>query len=340
MRGDHLNPMNGQEMLWLRNDVLKVGLLPAFGGKIASLSSMRTGEEFLLPPLGAYHHVSPSATFSESDGGGFDECLPSVAACEAYAGKGPVPDHGDLWRLNWHVESQHEAVTLYADSTSRPLRLTRRATLQGASLILEYHLLNLSDSPTTWIWSAHPLLRVDPGDRIVLPESVEWVSVEYSAGDLFLRNTLISWPAAKSTSGFVVDLSKVGEKDGVTAHKLFAKMDKSAWGAVYRAKAAQGLMLRFDHATLPFLGIWICSGAWPEERQEKQYTVALEPTTSNVDSLADAERNGTTRTLAPGERSQWRIEIQLIEAPSSVEFELLCSQVSLSPSNPIPAANL
>jgi hypothetical protein len=327
MRENHPKPMSEQEMVWLQNDALRVGFLPAFGGKIVSLGSVRTGEEFLLPPLGGYHRVSPFANFSESDGGGFDECLPSVAASEGSSGQNPVPDHGDLWRLNWHVESHPDAVTLSAEAESRPLRLTRRANLRGASLILDYDLLNLSDSTTSWLWSAHPLLRVQAGDRIVLPKSVDQVWVEYSAGDLFPRNTLISWPNAKSTSGLMTDLSIVGEKDGVTAHKIFAPMD-TAWGALYRAELAQGLVFRFDQTALPFLGIWICSGAWPNERQNKQYTVALEPTTSNVDSLAEAENNGTARNLAPRDRCQWRIEIQLVEASSFAEFEALCSKLS------------
>jgi galactose mutarotase-like enzyme len=332
--------MTEKQVMWLQNDVLKIGFLPEFGGKIFSLRSVRTGVEFLLPPLGGYRHIAPSASFSQSDGGGFDECLPSVAACVGVAGRDPVPDHGDLWRLKWNVESQYEAVTLNADATSRPLRLTRRATLQGSSLILEYDLLNLSDSTTTWLWSAHPLLQVDAGDRIVLPADVEHVSVEYSAGDMFPRSTLINWPAARSTSGLVADLSTVGEKDGVTAHKLFATMGKSAWAALYRTNAAQGLVLHFNHAALPFLGIWICSGSWPEERQEKQYTVALEPTTSNVDSLTSAERNCTARRLAAGERCQWRIEIELAGACAAVDFDGFCTFASSNGSSPAPDADL
>lgn len=328
MRENRPKPMTQQEIVWLQNDALRVGFLPAFGGKIVSMRSVRTGEEFLLPPLSGYHRVSPFANFSESDGGGFDECLPSVAACEGSSGQNPVPDHGDLWRLNWHVESHHDTVTLSAEAESRPLRLTRRASLRGESLILDYDLLNLSDSTTSWLWSAHPLLRVQARDRIVLPKSVAQVSVEYSAGDLFPGNTLIDWPNARSTSGLTTDLSIVGEKDGVTAHKIFAPMDTAAWGALYRAELAQGLVFRFDQTALPFLGIWICSGAWPNEKQNKQYTVALEPTTSNVDSLAEAENNGTARSLAPRDRCQWRIEIQLVEASSFAEFESLCSKPS------------
>jgi hypothetical protein len=70
--------MNGNKTLLLENDLLQVRILPAFGGKITSLRSVRTGEEFLLSPLKDYRRVSAAADFSESDGGGFDECLPSV----------------------------------------------------------------------------------------------------------------------------------------------------------------------------------------------------------------------------------------------------------------------
>jgi hypothetical protein len=331
--------MNAEQTLSLQNDLLEVRILPAFGGKITSLRSALTGEEFLLPPLQGYHRVSSTANFDESEGGGFDECLPSVASCECIAGEAPVPDHGDLWRISWNVDSQDEGILLRADATSRPLRLTQCATLQKSSLVLDYELFNLSDSPATWLWSAHPLLRVDAGDRIVLPSEIEEVKVEYSASDLVMRNRSIAWPRAHSSLGGVVDLSKVGEKDGRTAHKLFARMGKSGWGALYREKVGQGLVVRFEPSTLPFLGMWICAGAWPATGVEKQYTVALEPTTSNVDSLASAKRNGTSRSLGARERYRWKLEIQLIGASSCLSFDDFRAIVDSSSSNPGPAAN-
>lgn len=300
--------------LLLENDLLQVHISPAFGGKITSLRSVRTGEEFLLPPLKSYQRVSASAKFSEGDGGGFDECLPSVAACESVAGEPAVPDHGDLWRLMWHVHSEHTPVLLHADAVTRPLRLTRQAKLEGPSLILEYELINLSDVPATWLWSAHPLLRVDMGDRIVLPGKVEELLVEYSATDLFASTSSVTWPVARSTSGLSVDLSKVGAKDGVTAYKFFARMDKSGWAALYRKRLGQGLVLRFDPSIVPFVGLWICSGAWPAAGAEKQYTVALEPTTSNTDSLVSAEHNGTACSLPGRGLRRWRLEIEMLGA--------------------------
>jgi len=322
--------VNETKKLLLENDLLQVQILPAFGGKITSLRSVRTGEEFLLPPLQGYRHVSVSASFSESDGGGFDECLPSVATCDSIADEPPVPDHGDLWRSTWNVVSKGDAIVLHCDAVSRPLRLTRRAILDGSSLILEYDLVNLSERPATWLWSAHPLLKVDSGDRIVLPHEIENLTVSYSANDLLEKASSVPWPLAQSTSGCSLDLSKMSDRDGTTAHKLFARMGKSGWAALYRRRIGQGLVMRFDPSVLPYLGLWICSGAWPASGAEKQYTVALEPTTCNMDSLASACLNKTIRSLNAREHFRWKLQIQLAGASRPLNYQDFCTTATIA----------
>ena len=64
--------MNSEETFTLQNEFLQIRILPAFGGKISSLRSARTGEEFLLPPLHHYRQVSRTAGFHEGDLGGFE----------------------------------------------------------------------------------------------------------------------------------------------------------------------------------------------------------------------------------------------------------------------------
>ena len=134
------------------------------------------------------------------------------------------------------------------------------------------------------------------------------------------KQHLIIWPNARSTSGVITDLSKVGKKDGATAYKLFARMSKDGWGALYRHRIEQGLVIRFDPTVLPYLGIWICLGAWPETGK-KQYTVALEPTTSSSDSLASAQENGTACCLDARAHCRWRLELELLGASMSIDLE-------------------
>lgn len=310
-----------QEPVLLQNDSLQVRILPLFGGKIASVRSMRTGEEFLLPPLHQYSHVSANAPFSESDCGGFDDCLPSVATCPLTPDSPAIPDHGELWRVPWKVESQNGTVILNVDASSRPLRLTKRVSLDDSSVIIDYSLENLSSAPVRWLWSAHPLLQVEADDRIILPDEIKEAYVEYSAANILQQQSSVPWPTAISKSGVPIDLDILGIKDGVTAHKLFASVGQQGWAGLYRHRVRQGLMIRFDPLVLPFMGIWICYGAWPEEGAARQYTVALEPTTSNTDSLLTAERNNTHASLETGQSCSWRIKLELLGSSAPINID-------------------
>ena len=305
----------------LRNRLMEATFLPDFGGKMISLTSIRTGEEFLLPPLHPYKRLKATELFERGDAGGFDECLPSVAACEAMGQESPVADHGDLWRLAWEAEATREMVRMQVDAVSRPLRLIRTATFRGRALVLRYELYNLSGRTVPWLWSAHPLFKISPGDRILLPDAVRAVTVEGSCAGDFTKGSVITWPHAQTNAGNIVDLSTIRAVDGRTAHKLFVSMGPSAWAALYRTELGQGVLVRLDPRILPFLGLWICHGAWPAHGLQRQYTVALEPTTSDTDSLMEAAHRGTARMLDPLGHTSWEIEMELLGAESAISYE-------------------
>lgn len=67
----------------------------------------------------------------------------------------------------WQIDSEDNVIVLHTNAVSRPLILTRRATLEGPSLVLDYDLVNLSDAPTTWLWSALPLFRSSRSIRVI-----------------------------------------------------------------------------------------------------------------------------------------------------------------------------
>jgi galactose mutarotase-like enzyme len=56
---------------------------------------------------------------------------------------------------------------------------------------------------------------------------------------------------------------------------------------------------------MPYLGLWICYGGWPDRAGTKQNCVAIEPTTAPVDSLAIA--GPWSRTLAAGASYKWTL---------------------------------
>jgi hypothetical protein len=84
---------------------------------------------------------------------------------------------------------------------------------------------------------------------------------------------------------------------------------------IYREASAQVLEVSFDTKRLPFLGLWLCYGGWPNDGEEpRQYAVALEPTTSPCSTLANAQRTNTAISLEDGEKYDWEILFTVREA--------------------------
>ena len=283
----------------LENEHLRVVIAPQSGGKLISLFSRRTNTEWLLPPLRPYAEARSDAGFENWDGGGFDECLPTVAP------SGTSPDHGELWRQPWQEE---DPVTLRTTARGGALTVQRRALLDGSSLLLHYQVKNVGQRAQSLLYSAHPLLRVEQGDRILLPHAVRSLRVEGSRKQrLGIRGDSIAWPDAEGE-----DLSILGPPDGTQADKLFTSILSGGWCALFRPSIQEGIKLLFDVQTLPYVGLWVCRAAWPESGEAKQYTVALEPASASADALADAEREGTAWRLEAGQERSWGLRFALI----------------------------
>jgi galactose mutarotase-like enzyme len=314
-------PVNVREK---ENVLIKAGscsvqILPDLGGKIASI---RVGaQELLQAPLAPYGPRTREMGFDAGDASGWDECFPSVAACSLDTDAGPVtiPDHGDLWRVEWSQAGDPEETsgsTLRGECFSLPLSLERRVRLAetgaGWRLELDYIARNQGKFATPWSWAAHPLFAVEAGDRIYLPGGIKALRVEGSRNNRLGRSgDTVSWPAAKLSDGTRADLSVVqAERSGI-GDKLFAGplAESKAWCALERPSAGVKLRVSFDATATPYLGLWLCYGGWPERPGLKQMCVAMEPATAPVDSLA--QQGNWTRVLLAGERFHWSMTVEL-----------------------------
>lgn len=301
--------------LALKTDKLEVELLPELGGKISSLR--RNGTELLQGQLKPYTLRTPTIRFEESDASGFDECLPSVSACEiVWPSKTiQIPDHGEFWRLPCQVTHQKvNEVHLSAIGSVLPLRFDRKLKLQGETLQIDYRVENTGDVNTPYVWSAHPLFCVDPDDEIVLPPSVHKVSVEASTRDrLGAKGSVHNWPVAELKGNGQINLSQVGRASDDTGDKLYTIAPTEGWAAIERKRAGLRVAVGFDVKSALYLGLWLCYGGWPEGNGNRQQCVALEPCTAPGDSLALALEKGWARILTPGQSSSWTITITVSE---------------------------
>lgn len=292
-------------------------LQPAFGGKVASIRVR--GHELLQQPLAPVAARTRMMSFDAGDASGWDECLPSVAACAVYtaAGSAQVPDHGDLWRVAWDVIQANQAsATLRGRCFSLPLELERTLTLsetgQGWRIETSYRLTNTGTVDVPWSWAAHTLYATDAGDRIELPETVRELRLEGSGGNrLGQGGDTVRWPLAKLAAGGETDLTIAARPDAGIGDKLFAGPLKANenWCALERPKAGVRIRVSFDTVATPYLGLWICYGGWPERPGPKQVCVALEPATTPVDSLAIV--GPWSRVLKAGESDSWRMTVDL-----------------------------
>jgi galactose mutarotase-like enzyme len=310
-----------EENVLIQAGACSLTIMPHLGGKIASI---RIGDrELLQAPLAPLANRTHTMSFDAGDASGWDECLPSVAACAVATARGTahVPDHGDLWRVAWE---KHESgirdqgsgakVALRGQCFSLPLALERTLDLRevdGAWRVdLDYRLTNTGDYPVPWAWAAHPLFAVEPGDRIVLPRSIHALLVAGSAGGRLGKNgDTVSWPVAKLARGGSIDLSIAQSPESGVGDKLFAGRlaESENWCALDRPSARLRIRVGLDPSVTPYLGLWICYGGWPDRPGPKQTCVAIEPATAPVDSLAEA--GPWSRLLNPGACAQWTMRV-------------------------------
>jgi galactose mutarotase-like enzyme len=161
----------------------------------------------------------------------------------------------------------------------------------------------------------HPLFTAEPGDCVVLPESIHTLRLEGSGKNrLGKGGDTVAWPHAALAEGGQTDLSVAQVPESEIGDKLFTGPLAATenWCALERPKAGVRIKVGFDPAATPYLGLWICHGGWPDRPGPKQTCVALEPATAPVDSLSVT--GPWSRQLAPGESYSW---------PMTVDFELL-----------------
>jgi galactose mutarotase-like enzyme len=312
----------------LRSDELEVIIIPAEGGRIASLRSISSGLEFLTQARSDRQIIKPGleTAFQRGPCAGAEECLPTVGPCADCTGS-PAPDHGDFWQIPWNVDSHDERrLEMHAVGFSRPFRFERIIEVDGASLLLGYRIVNIGSMSYSFVYAWHPLFAVEAGDRVVLPTEVAEVTLSYSRNQAPGPEAKpLEWPELRDSKG-IRDLSVAGEPHHQTAEMIYTRTLHVGRCGLFRGKHQQGVIISFDPSQLPYLGVWLCFGGWPVDGPEpKQAAVALEPTNAPCSTLSEAEQAGLAVCLAPERAFTWDLKVDL--TPRGVSYEDFCARV-------------
>ncbi|MDZ7680505.1 MAG: DUF5107 domain-containing protein [Fodinibius sp.] len=252
----------------LENKELKLLLLPEMGGKILSLIRKESGTEFLQQSdihLTTLRLPEQGEAFLPPYAAGFDECFPNVAPSSYHFNGDDIelPDHGELWTQSWDYEHKSDEILLWTRGNKLSYRFAKHIKLSKSSIEITYELENLEKVPFDYIWSAHPLLDIVPGDELLLPDELSELLLNWSTREeLGTLGDFVSWPKILGNNSNI-DFNYVQDKSLGLAVKLFSNRLTNGRTGIYKKDTDESLIFSFDVNQVPYLGIWLCYGGWP-----------------------------------------------------------------------------
>jgi galactose mutarotase-like enzyme len=276
----------GFEAYVLSNHEIEIVVVPELGAKIISLKNLRTGREWMWHPPGDLElfRNSPGDNFSRSPLVGVDECLPTIESCVWHGRK--LPDHGETWSAEWSVDEEAWQKGVLKTSVSlkiSPFDFERTIELDENGIRLSYQLSNRNSSPEYFLWALHPLLSLQPGDRLVLPASTR-----------ALLNGA-SW----------VDAVDSAVPDG-NCSKLVAGPLTEAFCGIHNSKTGERFDFEWNAAENNALGLWLTRGGW-----HGHHHFAIEPTNAGADALTEAVGRECCGMVAGTGSATWQVRIRI-----------------------------
>jgi galactose mutarotase-like enzyme len=285
------------EIIEISSDALSVSVCAGRGARVTSLLSRRDNRQWLRQT--ADHSQSPAlpygSTFTDTNHFGWDEMFPTVDPCpfptEPFLGSS-VPDHGELWQLEWDVvEASPSALSQRATSKRFSYTFNRRLRITDATLRCDYECVVFSDVPVPMLWALHPQFDMHVGSRVTLDCDVESVLDTSDAASVHE----VSWLGNLEVERDVLEGAD---------RMIYVQHDQDAYGASIIDLSGSFLKMSWDNQFAPYFGIWLDRGRYTQES-----VVALEPTNGFFDDLARAYENELIRYFEPGVPTSWWVEI-------------------------------
>jgi hypothetical protein len=276
----------GFAVYWLKNEEVELAVVAELGAKIISLKNLRTGREWLWhPPEGLkLFRNQLGEAFSHSPLVGTDECLPTITRCRWQSRE--LPDHGEVWSVPWQMDPdlwQDGILKTKVRLQLSPFEFERTIELWENEVCLDYRLNNASARDEWCIWALHPLLKLEPGDRLEIPpatrallDGATWVDAVASA---------------------------VPEKKHA---KIFAAPVREGLAAIRNEATGDRLEFAWNPAENAALGLWLTRGGW-----HGHHHFALEPTNAGHDLLTVAAEQNRCGLVPALDFVTWQIRLRL-----------------------------
>jgi hypothetical protein len=234
--------------------------------------------------------ANADVAYDQGDLCGWDEMMPTIAACR-YPGSGlALADHGELWQRPWTVVAHSSNSISTTVSGSLGYDFERVISLEAERVNVDYRVVAKADG-LNFLWAAHPFLAVGPDTGVHVDGVSGFCEVHNDGG-----RTSFNWPHDGLTIGEALAPD--------TDKKFFARASSDHVAVVLRDAEGPSLTWCWSKEDAPWLGVWLDRASL-----SSHLVAAIEPTNASDDSLEVAASRGESWALVGGEQRCWSISI-------------------------------
>ena len=285
----------------LQTEELTVVVDPSRGCKITSLVDRRENREWLLQEQpGVTRTLSEELSFTENAMCGWDEMLPTIAACTYPLGSlagTPLADHGEVWSREWSVEEQ-TPTTIRCSVIGRtvPFHFQREVRIEGPSMTLHYRLSTNAPEGLVALWAPHPQFAIKQGTALSLPVHVVTLDTQ-TEGPARLTGVMAV------TAAGIDGTSVVPEGAGMM---LYAPPDVRVSTARLTDPDGTWLEMTWDSDEIPNFAVWMDNGLYAPTP-----VACPEPMSCVHDNLRRAYEAGLVRTVTTTKPATWSLRVNV-----------------------------
>lgn len=284
----------------LATDDLSVVVCPQLGARILELTHRPTRRQWMWRNWGMpLVRQAAGAAYDDVWVGGFEELFPNDAPTRL--GEADLPDHGELWSLDWEVAdltSSSLSLEGMTPVTGHSVAKTIRA--EGNQLHIGYSIRSAAATVVPYLFKLHPAISVTEWCTIELPGGVV-EKVDPSFGTIVGSPEELSWPGAPPMALDRCRRSSSGAHEFVYVRDL-----PEGWCGVTDHAAAASIRFRYDLQLFPYCWLFMTYGGWRGHN-----VVVVEPCTTYPKDLHRAAAGGTTPSLEPGQTATYEVDIEL-----------------------------
>lgn len=303
----------GMESIVMESNCLRFEVLPR-GGRMVSLIDKRNGREFLVQQKGEdYSSGTYDSNMVDYQPAGFDDMFPTINECyyEDFPWKGHrMPDHGELWSLEWKYEIKERSIVLWAYGVRLPYLFRKTISFSQENKIhIDYSVSNLTEFDMYFLWTAHPMLKAEEGTEIVLPEGCDRaVCTLCFDGRLGDYGEINHWPEMYDKSGKTHHINRLRGPEAKNTEKYYFK-DRltEGWCKIKYPSDKTVLMLEFPVDKVPYFGLLTEEGGWADELY-----VIPEPCTAPFDRIDVSKLHNKHSILPSNGAFDWFLDMSIL----------------------------